>query len=122
MDRDEVVDYLTGLPTEQFVDVLRRVFARKQPAPEESAYCRNKYYLGTASSDQLESDNDEEPPRWGPWEHDVVAYPDPQAWGDSLGPDYGLAQVGSCGTCGVRVRSNVKQGLCPICGGKVYMT
>ena len=120
MNDDDAVQYLSNLPDERLVDVLRRVFVVKQPAPEESAFCRNRFYLATAWS-YLESDEGE-PQRWGPWQFQAVAYVDPAEWGESLGPDYGLCQEGSCGTCGTRVRSNVKQGLCPICGARVYMT
>jgi hypothetical protein len=119
MNDEDAIEYLSGLPDERLVDVLRRVFAVKQPAPEEASYCRNRFYLGTAWSN-LESDEGH-PQRWGQWELDAVAYVDPAEWGGSLGPGYGLAQAGSCGTCGMRVRSNVKNGLCPICGARVYM-
>ncbi len=120
MNDEDAIKYLSNLPDERLVAVLRRVFAVKQPAPEEAACCRNRFYVGTAWSD-LESDEGE-PQRWGPWKLDAVAYVDSREYGDDLGPDYGLCQAGSCQSCGTRVRSNVKHGLCPICGGPAYMT
>jgi hypothetical protein len=120
LNDNDAIQYLSSLPVERLVDILRRVFAVKQPAPEESAFCRNRFYLGTAWS-YLESDEGE-PPRWGSWEFDAVAYVDQAQYGDGLGPDYGLCQGGSCETCGISTRSNVKQGLCPICAAHVYMT
>jgi hypothetical protein len=120
MNDEDAIQYLNTLPDERLVAILRRVFAVKQPASQEAAYCRNRFYLGTAWSD-LES-GESEPQRWGPWELEAVAYVDAFEQGDDLGPDYGLCQSGSCLACGTRVRSNVKHGLCPICDGQVYMT
>ena len=119
MNRENAIEYLQTLPVEEFVAVLQQVFQNRQPAPEEATYCRNCFFLGTAWSD-LESEKDE-PTRWGPWTIESVAYPN-QEFNVGLGPNYGLCQVGTCGACGIEVRSNVKQGLCPICGAEVYMT
>lgn len=108
------------------IAVLRDVFLRRQPAPEESTYCRNRFFLGTAWS-QLESNETAESIKdservWEPWTINAVAYPDPAEYSDGLGPDWGLCQEGTCGDCGNIVRSNVKKGLCSICDNKVYMT
>jgi hypothetical protein len=120
MNDEDAVQYLGNLPVERLVAVLRRVFAAKQPAPEEAAYCRNLFYLGTASSVDLSDEG--EPPRWEPWELNAVAYVDLDHWDNEFGPDYGLCQEGSCPSCGTRVCSNVKRGICPICGSRIYMT
>ena len=53
---------------------------------------------------------------------EAVASPDPSHYGESLGPDWGLCQFGVCGTCGVGARSNVKNGICAVCGATVFMT
>ena len=64
------------------------LFAVKQPAPEEAAYCRNRFYLGTAWSDLASGEG--EPQRWEPWELDAVAYVDARVRGWS-----GLQRPGS---------------------------
>lgn len=120
MDQQCVIEYLRQLPDEELVAVLQGVFADRQPCPEEAAFCRNSFFLGIAFSD-LES-ADREPKRWGAWDVEAVAYPDPTVYRGSLGPNWGLCQSGTCGSCGVNVRSNVKQGLCPICKAAVSMT
>lgn len=120
MERKELAEELRRLPVEGLVAVLRDVFATRGPFPEEAAFCRNTFFLGAASSD-LES-GDGEPERWGPWKIEAVAPPDPSHHGDSLGPDWGLCQSGGCGACGVKARSNVKNGLCAVCGATVNLT
>jgi len=120
MDRKQISEYLRQLPVEELVAVLRDVFETRCPFPEEAAFCRSRFFLGVACSD-LESDENENE-RWGRWRWDAVAYPNIAKWGDSLGPDYGLCQYGNCAGCGLTVRSNVKDGVCPICGVAVYMT
>lgn len=58
-----------------------------------------------------------------PWEIQAVAYRDPALWpADNLGPDWGFCEFGQCQECGTAVRSNVKEGICPVCGAKVRMT
>lgn len=120
MDRQRIAECLLQLKDEELVAVFRNVFSDRLPSPEEAGHCRNRFFLGTAWS-YRQSDEDE-PERWGPWQIDAVAYPNPTVWGDSLGPNYGLCQAGTCGGCGLTVRSNVKEGICPICGDAVYMT
>ncbi len=120
MDRQRLTDDLCQLPIEELVAVLQGVFAARQPAPEEASYCRNRFFLGTAWS--YRTSDDGQPEKWEPWSTDLVAYPDSSSWGDSLGPDWGLCQEGTCGSCGNVVRSNVKQGLCPLCQTPVFMT
>jgi hypothetical protein len=123
MDRQPLIEHLCKLPVEELVDVLREVFGRRQPAPEEASFCRNHFFLGVATS-QLDADELDEDPaeEWGPWWTSIVAYPDTSVWGESLGPDYGLCQEGTCITCGNTVVSNVKQAICPVCGTAVYLT
>ena len=120
MERRELAEQLRRLPVEELVAVLHDVFAARGPFPEEAAFCRNRFFLGVASSD-LES-GDGEPERWGPWRIEAVAFSDPSHYGKSLGPDWGLCQSGECGDCGVGARSNVKNGICAVCGATVHMT
>jgi hypothetical protein len=120
VERQELAEHLRRLPVEELVSVLQDVFASRLPFPNETAFCRNRFFLGVASSD-LESDKGE-PESWGPWTIEAVAYPDPAHYGDTLGPDWGLCQSGACCNCDVRACSNVKNGICAICGATVYMT
>jgi hypothetical protein len=116
-DRAALAGDLARLPDEALLDVLRRLFAQRRPNPEEDSYCRNRFFLGTASQ-MLDDDG----VNWGPWQLETVAYPDLTVYGGGLGPDWGFCQSGQCQACGTEVRSNVKQGICPICESDVYMT
>lgn len=120
VERSQLIDQLIRLPVEELVDVLREVFAVRQPSPEESEFCRNRFFVGVATS-FLEPD-ESDLPQWEPWETQAIAYPDPAQHGSSLGPDYGLCHWGTCQSCGFAIRSNVKYGRCSICGEAVYMT
>lgn len=125
MDRAAAVTFLGSIPDEEMLDLLRQVFARRTPNPEEAAYCRTRYFLGTASSmldDESDPEADPSVQQWGAWEIEAVAYPDPDHYGSAFGPDWGFCEGGTCLTCTTKVRSNVKYGLCPICGAKVFMT
>jgi len=121
MQQDEVVEFLKNLADEQLLAILQKVFTTKRPNQEEDRYNKNRFFLGTASS-LLESEHDQ-PERWGDWNLEAVAYPDPAHYGpDGLGPDWGFCEGGTCDVCHTQVRSNVKHGICPICHSKVYMT
>ncbi len=124
LNQRAVVELLTTLPDEDLLAVLQAVFKVKRPNPEEDAYNQNCYFLGSAS--RLLASEEGEPERWEPWEIEAVAYIDRAAYPNILlddnGPDYGFCQGGTCQSCGMTVRSNVKHGICPICGNKVYMT
>src|SRR5665213_1112889 len=111
LNDSSVTNYLRELPVERLAAILQVVFQAKQPFPEEARFCRNRFYLGTATSD-LESE-EKEPERWSPWVLKAVASVDQE------GPDWGLCQSGSCGICGTEVRSNIKNAICPICVGDV---
>lgn len=113
------VGYLRSLPPAQLVRVLQQVFAGSVPFTGEGAWCRSRWFLGIAHA-YRESDPDE-PVRWEPWRIEVAAYhlPDLSPGGpDDLGQSSGGG--GCCG--GISHRSNVKLGVCPICGGEVGMT
>ncbi len=118
MKRDEVTAYLVRVPMEELLAVLQEVFEARTPNPEEAAYNRNRFFLGTASS-VLGS---EERQDWGPWEIHAVAYIDRDEHPEGLGPDWGFCEFGTCESCGTHVRSNVKRGICPVCGDRVSMT
>ncbi|MEO6811800.1 MAG: hypothetical protein ABI353_22050 [Isosphaeraceae bacterium] len=120
MERRQLVESLSRLPVEELAAVLREVFDGSLPWPKEQSFCRNRFFLGVASSD-LESDEDQAE-RWGRWKLEAVASPDPTHYGTQTGPDWGLCQSGECGVCGVGARSNVKHGLCAVCGADVSMT
>ena len=114
-----IVEQLSVLSDEELRETLFEVFKVKSPNPEESAYNRNCYFLGTASTM-----NDAEPsdkPNWGKPEIAAAAYIDREKYPDGLGPDWRGCQFGYC-ECGVAVRSNYKEGVCPIYSSKVKMT
>ena len=115
-----IVDLLRMLPDEHLLAVLHEVFTTRQPNPEEQAYNQNCYFLGTASRSR--ADAPEHAVVWEPWEIQAVAYLDRDTYTATYGPTWGFCQFGVCTACGTTVRSNVKRGICPICGAKVSMT
>jgi hypothetical protein len=120
VERHRIADALRSLPDEQLLAVLQEVFSFRRPNPEEDRFNQNRYFLGTSS--RLLESGEGEPDKWGSWKFEAVAYIDRNHYPAGNGPDYGLCQFGACSTCGIRVRSNVKNGVCPICSTKVSMT
>lgn len=108
-----IVDSLVSLPCEELLEILGRVFATQHPNPEEDEYHPNRYFLGTST--QVSDPATTRPV----WEVQAVAYPPSSA---GLGPDWGFCQFGQCRGCGSLVRSNVKRGICSVCGTDVEMT
>ncbi|HEY3364325.1 MAG TPA: hypothetical protein VGK74_04675 [Symbiobacteriaceae bacterium] len=120
MRREDISEYLRAIPDEEFLVILEQVFRAKQPNPEESPYNRNHYFRGIAES-RLES-TPGEPETWGPWSVEAVAYINRVVYPEGTGPDWGFCQFGTCTVCGTKARSNVKSGVCPICGGEVELS
>lgn len=120
-ERDKIVAYLSRCSDPELREILFAVFQNRKPNPEEDEYNKNCFFLGTASS-LLES-NQGEPAHWGTWRIEAVAYVNQEEYGkDVLGPEWGFCQFGSCQSCGMEVRSNLKHGVCPVCGSKVSMS
>jgi hypothetical protein len=117
---NELIERLKSLPDAEFLAILQEVFRWRQPNAEENGYNRNHYFLGTASS--LRESDDGEPERWASWSIEAVAYIDRDVYPEGAGPDWGYCQFGTCQSCQIHVRSNVKNGICPICGSNVYMS
>lgn len=119
MNRQEVVEILRALPDEELLTVLQEVFEGRQPYPLEAAWHRSRFFLGIAGS-QRESDEGK-PERWAAWEIRAAAYVARDEYPEGNGPDWGFCQHGTCPDCGTEVSSNVKLGICPICGAAVGM-
>jgi len=119
-ERENVVRRLEACSDEELREVFSQVFKARRPYPAEEAYHHNRYFLGVASR-QLAGEP-QEPERWEPAAVYAVADVDRSAYGDGPGPDVGFSQFGTCDGCGVKVCSNLKQGLCPICGEPVSMS
>jgi rubrerythrin len=124
VEQPTVVALLRTIPDEDLLAILQAVFEVKRPNPEEDAYNQNCYFLGTAS--RLLASLEGESEHWKPWKIEAVAYIDHEAYPNTSsgnnGPYYGFCEGGACQNCGMAMRSNVKHGICPICGNKVYMT
>lgn len=118
LEQQAVIQYLQNIPYEQLVAVLQKVFEERRPNPEEDEYHRNKFFLAIASS-WLKDYSETE---WEPWEIQAVAYPNRDVFREGFGPPGGCYQWGTCQTCNIVMRSNEKNGICPICGNEVYMT
>ncbi len=114
---------LIALQDDAFLEVLRLVFSKRIPYPEESAWHNSCYFLGIASN-LLEDESDGEggPVAWSGWSMSAAAYPDLSKYESWQGPEDGFAEGGQCQSCSVIVRGIVKHGICPVCGDDVYMT
>lgn len=120
-ERDKVVEYLSQCSDPELREILFAIFQTRRPNPEEDKYNKNCFFLGTASSLLESSDEEAEP--WDTWKIEAVAYVDEEEYGeDVLGTDWGFCQFGECQFCGISVRSNLKHGVCPVCGSKVSMS
>ncbi len=73
---EQFVAALAALPDEALADVLRRVFAARRGSDDSDGH----HFLGRALFDS-ESQK---------WEIATVAYPEPEEYGNSLGPDWGF--------------------------------
>lgn len=116
-----LLEILTKIPNGDLIDLLEQVFAEKIPYPLETEYCRSKYYLGLATSNDLRED-EIDAPDWSEWEKGAVAYIDREEYPFGADPEISYGEYGHCTKCNINVRSSVKHGICPICGRKVYMT
>ena len=121
----EISAELSSLTDEELVAVLQNIFAGRQKAVPDPSIRSQHYFVGIAY--QLD-ENDEvgQPPQWSNWKISVVAKPDPtdyapDATGLFVGADWGFCQEAEC-SCGYHVRSNMKRGICQICGRNVWMT
>lgn len=118
----QLADQLIALRDQELLHVLRMTFEVRRPNPEEDGLSRNRFFLGTANEEIVDEGDEHVGPR--DWEIRAVAYVDhdkyPAGW--DLGPSHGFCQFGRCATCATYVRSNVKQAVCPVCGGEVYLT
>lgn len=98
---------LQSLSDEELVAVIQDALARR-PAGNDG-----HLFLGIASED-------------GDWQVEALAKPEVEHYAPSrpsevfVGPT-GFGQEGTC-TCGFKVRSNMKHGVCSICGNPVSMT
>lgn len=114
----QTIAFLAGLPPAELVRVMQRVFAASVPFPSEEKHCRSKWFLGIAHSWRASEPG--EPLEWEPWQIEAAAYNPP----GSPGGPHDLAQSSGGGPCcgGISHRSNLKRGVCPICGREVGMT
>lgn len=114
----QTIAYLQSLPPAELVRVMRQVFATNVPFPSEAAFCRSRWFLGIAHAWRCSQPG--APVEWEPWQIEVAAYNPP----DSLGGPGDLGQSSGGGGCcgGISHRSNLKRGMCPICGREVGLT
>lgn len=134
--KQELVADLLGIEDGELISVLEAVFQSKDPFKYEGNYSKRHYFLGIATSDifhefyveglTAEGLTPEEPwteERWQEWEIMAVAYPDPTEYA----PDVDISgtcigEYGQCHQCKTELASTLKRTVCPICGGKSYLT
>ncbi|WP_223257383.1 hypothetical protein [Phormidesmis priestleyi] len=120
-ERKKIVGYLSRCSDRELRDILFAVFQVRRPNPEEDEYNKNCFFLGTASS--LLENGKGEPKHWGAYKIEAIAHVDREECGENVPAiDWGFCQFGECQQCGIAVRSNLKHGVCPLCGSKVYMS
>ena len=107
----KLAEDLGNLNESELIYVLSKFLSKHNPYKDDPVIEKSRFVLGIA---YLEEGNSR---------LDIVAYPDPDKYGDDLGPDWGLCQrSGSSDWDGIEYVSNVKQGIPPYTDEKIYMT
>ena len=113
MNLQSVTEYLRGIPLTEFVPAIQTILAAHPTGTSEPGSTADHFFLGIARQ-KLEGSPG--------YTVEAVGSANPVHYGDTLGPDWGLAQSATCRACTTTVRSNVKHALCPICGREIYLT
>lgn len=102
------LDYLN---VRELIYVLSKVLPKHEPYKKDPVIEKYSLVLGVAYSEEGNS------------RLDIVAYPDTDKYGDDPGPDWGLCQSSwSSEWDDIKYVSNVKHGISPYSGEKIYMT
>jgi hypothetical protein len=120
----EISTELSALSDEELVAVFQEAFSGRPKTTAEPWIRSMHYFVGITY--QYDESDDGLPPQWSSWKISVIAKPDPAEYqNDSaelfVGADWGFCQEAEC-SCGYHVRSNMKCGVCQICGKNVAMT
>jgi hypothetical protein len=121
----EIAAELRDLPDEELATVFHLAVADRKLT--EYPWLRGQHYV-MALAYQADESDDEATERWGQWQLAMITRPDPDHYSRAisgeliLGEDLGFCQEGTCIECGADCCSNLKHGICPICGAKVFMT
>lgn len=115
-DEKKVIEYLEKCTKKDLRYILQQVFKTRSIKTEHE---ERSFFLGEAFKDFL---NEPGEPKW---EFAAVAYVDTDQYAEGtrgLEGDYIFFQHGKCDTCGIWVVSDLKGGICPVCGSKVALT
>jgi hypothetical protein len=113
-----IIDYLKQCRGNELSEILRDVFSAR-PESEDDNATQYRMVFGLASRDRV--DNETEQSEWDKWQIRVVAYQNNEEYpADFKGEPF--LQLGDCPRCKISVCSHVKQAICPICDGAVYLT
>ena len=114
MNRNELqkmAEILGKLDERELVFVLSKVLPNHDPYKQDPIIERARFVLAVAYQENGNSGLN------------IVAYPDPDEYGDELGPDWGLCQSsGGSEWDGIEYVSNVKNCISPYSGEKIHMT
>jgi hypothetical protein len=121
-DNSELVNALLELSGIEFIEVLRRVFEKRDPDTE--SVFEERFVLGIAILRNRVATDPRVKEIWekGSKEIRFVPY---ITWGsysqDFVVPD-GFYEFGGCSNCGIEVTASYQSASCPICGRHIRLT
>ena len=117
MNRKKLIQCLLEIEENELLSLLREVFETRKPAMDNE-YDQNKYFLGAALRCRNKKWDD-----WDQWKIQAIGYMDMDVYTDyPPEPAGNCCQSGTCKNCKIRVRSNYKNTICPICDAEVSVT
>ena len=112
VEQARALAFLRSLTPPELAQFLRRVFADSPPSHGLVECDRAVLFLGRAISSRVSPPG--EPPEWGAWSIEAVAYH--VSDGDRSGLGAALHNKMTCPDCRVRLCSNDNLMVCPVCG------
>jgi len=106
--RESIVKFLRGLGYKDLVEIFYDVVRDRSTG--DVADAKGHYIIANVATED------------GTWTLEVIAREDPERYPSGWAPDVPVCQSGVCEGCGSQVRSWAKHMLCPVCGGKAYVS
>ena len=118
LSREAVISYLSRAGTVELVEtILAALEQNPSTKPHKDGDCEARAVLALAFRNRDESSDQNSPEMY------VIGAADGSKNGSGWSRgELPLCQSEKCQSCGVRVISHVKQAICPVCDGAVYLT
>jgi len=112
MDYREQLQWINSLTPKQLTEFLHQAFNARN---DSDGMSDTRFFLGHAYRFKLDGHAE-------PWSMQMACVHDPKEYRDGWQDDASLCQYGFCSKCEVETVSYAKQGLCAICGERIYGT